>query len=72
MVDATFACLMVNIKVLQVVVKVDTSSTEVSAKESSMGGEDGGHVNVSLAAEWNGKTCLPLVKVGYDRCVKAA
>lgn len=31
-----------------------------------MGGEDGSHVNVSLSAQRNGETSLPLVEVRND------
>lgn len=72
MVDSTLARLMVDVKVLQVVVKVDAASTEVATKERGVGGEDGGDVNLALAAEGNGKTSLPLVEVGDDRSVEAA
>jgi hypothetical protein len=41
---------MVHVKVLQVVVEVHTSSTEISAKKGSVGGEDGRDVDMSLSA----------------------
>lgn len=72
MVDTTLAGLVVDIKVLQVVVKVDTSSTEVSSKKSCVGGEDSSHVNLALAAERNSKTSLPFVEMSNDGSVEAS
>ncbi len=65
-VDATLAGLVVYVEVLQIVVEIDAASAEVSTEESGMGGEDGGYVDVTLPAERDGKTCLPLVEVGDD------
>ena len=58
---------MVNVKVLEVVVKVDGAGAE-----GGVGGEDGGHVDVTLAKEGNGKTGLPFVEVGDDCSVESA
>lgn len=51
MVDTSLPGLVVNVKVLEVVVEVDASGTEVSTEEGGVGGEDGGDVNVSLSAQ---------------------
>ena len=40
----------VDVKVLEVVVKVDGASAEVAAEESCMSGKDGGDIDVSLSA----------------------
>ena len=66
MVDTPLSSFMINIKVLQVVVEINTSSTQVSTKQSSVGGKDGSYVNVPLSAEGNSETGLPFVEVGYD------
>lgn len=68
-VDATLACLVVDIKVPEVVVKVDGSSAKVSSEQGSVGGEDGGDVDMTLAAEGNAYTCEPFVEVGNNRCL---
>lgn len=65
-VDSTLARLVVDVEVGQVVVEVNRSSAEVATEESGVGGEDGGNVNVTLAAEGDSETGLPLVKVGDD------
>lgn len=65
-IDSSFPCLVVHIEVLQVVVEIDGSSTKVSPEEGSVGGEDGRDVDVSLPAERDGETGLPLVEVGDD------
>jgi hypothetical protein len=66
MVDATLSSLVVDVKVAQVVVKVNGSGTEVAAKEGGVGGEDGGDVDMTLAAESNAHTSEPLVEVSND------
>ena len=66
-VDATLASLVVDIKVPEVVVKVDGSSAKVTSEQGSMGGKDGGDVDMTLAAEGNAHTCEPLVEVGNNR-----
>jgi hypothetical protein len=63
---------MVNVKVLEVVVEVYATRTEVTAEKGGVGGEDGGHVNLALAAERNGQASLPLVEVGDNSLVEAA
>ena len=65
-VDSPLASFVVDIKILKIVVKVDTTSTQVPTEEGSVRGEDGGDINVPLSAESNGKTGLPFVKVGDD------
>jgi len=67
-VDTPLSSFMINIKVLQVVVEINTSSTEVSTKQSSVSGKDGSYVNVSLSAKGNSETGLPFVEVSYDCC----
>jgi hypothetical protein len=67
-VDATFASFMVDIKIPEVVIKVDGSSAKVTTEQGGVGGEDGGDVDMTLAAEGNTHTCEPFVKVSNDRC----
>jgi len=71
-VDSALASLVVDVKVLEVVVEVDATRAEVTAEQGSVGGEDGGDINVTLAAEGNGKASLPLVEVGNNGSVSAA
>lgn len=54
MVDTPLTSFMINVKILQVVVKVNTASTEVTTQKSRVGGEDGGDVNVSLPTKRDG------------------
>ena len=65
-VDTPLSSFMINIKVLQVVVEINTSSTQVSAEQSSVSGKDGSYVDMSLSAEGNSETGLPFVEMGYD------
>lgn len=46
-VDTTVSGLSIHIKVLQVVVEIHGSSTQISAEKSSVGGEDGRHINTT-------------------------
>lgn len=66
-VDATLASFVVDIKIPEVVVKVDGSSTKVTSEQGSVGGEDGGDVDMTLAAEGDAHTCEPFVEVGNNR-----
>ena len=50
MVDTSLAGLVIDVKVGQVVVKVDTACTEISAEKGSVRGEDGRDVNLPLSA----------------------
>jgi hypothetical protein len=67
MVDPSLACLMVAVEVLEIVVEIDRSRTEVTAEESGMGGEHGRNVDVAFAAKGDRYSDLPFVKVG-DYC----
>jgi hypothetical protein len=66
MVDAALAGLVVDVKVGEVVVKVDGAGAEVAPEEGGMGGENGGDVDLSLPAQGDGEAGLPLVEVGDD------
>ena len=72
MVNAALAGLLVDVKVLEVVVEIDRAGAEVAAEEGGVGGEDGGDVDVSLAAEGDGKAGLPFVEVGDNGAVELA
>ncbi len=63
-VDPALARFVIDIKVLEVVVKVDAPCAEVSTEKGSVGGEDSGHVDLTLAAEGDGETRLPFVEMG--------
>jgi hypothetical protein len=63
---ATLASFMVDIKVLEVVVKIDAAGTEIATEEGSMGREHGRDVDVSFSAERDGDAGLPLVKMSDD------
>lgn len=69
---ATLACLVIDIKVLEVIVKVDAASAEVAAEESGVRGEDGGDIDVTLATEGDSETSLPFVKMGDDGGIELA
>ena len=69
-VDATFACLVIDVEVLQVVIEVDTSSAEVPTEERRMCCEYSRDIDMSFAAKWYGETCLPLVEVRDDGLVE--
>lgn len=66
MVDSSLSGFLVYIKVLEIVVEVDASGAEVSSEQGGVGGEDGRDVDVSLSAERDGETGLPLVEVSDD------
>ena len=62
-VDSSLSSLVIDIKVLQVVVEIDRSGTEVPPQEGSVGGEDGRHVDMTFSTERDGQTGLPFVEV---------
>jgi hypothetical protein len=66
-VDATLAGLCIYIEILEIVVKVNRPSTEISSKESSMGCEDRGDIDSPLLSEGKRYTCKPFVKMGDNR-----
>lgn len=66
MVDTTLPSLVVNAKVLEVVVKIDATSTKIASEECGMGGKDSCHVDVPLSAERYRKAGLPLMEMGND------
>lgn len=63
MVDSSLPSLVIDIKVLQVVVEIDRSGTEVPPQEGSVGGKDGRHVDMTFSTERDGQTGLPFVEV---------
>ena len=66
MIDSTFACFVVDIEVLKVVIEVDASRAKVSAEQCGVSCEDGGNVDVTFSEKRNSETCLPFMEMGYD------
>ena len=66
MIDSTFACFVVDVEVLKVVVEVDASRAKVSAEQCGVSCEDGGNVDVTFSKKRNSETCLPFMEMGYD------
>lgn len=62
-VDSTLSGFGVDIKVLQVVVEIDTSGAEVTSQKGCVGGEDGSDVNATLSTQWETDTSEPLVEM---------
>ena len=62
----TLSCLVVNIEILKIVVKINGASAEIAAKKSGVSGEYGSDVNVSFPTQWDSNASLPLMKVGND------
>lgn len=63
----TLPCLVVHIKILEIVIKVDRASTEIATEKSGVGSKYGGDVNVSFSAKRDSNASLPFVKVDDDR-----
>ncbi|KAH3662104.1 hypothetical protein OGAPHI_006285 [Ogataea philodendri] len=66
MIDASFSSLVVDVELIQVVVKVHTSRTEVSSQQSCMGREDGCAIDFPLSTERNGHASKPLMGMQDD------
>ena len=65
MVDTALAGLVINVKVLEVIVEVDTPRAEVTAQKRRVGCENGSHIDVAFPAQGYGYTSLPFVEMGY-------
>ena len=70
MIDTALARFVIDVKVLQVVVKVDGARAQVTTEQSRVGREHGRDVDVSLTAQGDRETCLPFVEVRDDCLVK--
>jgi len=66
MIDTTLSGFMINIEILQVIVEIDGTSTEVSTEERCVCCEDRRHVYLSFTAKRDGHASLPLVKMSND------
>ena len=64
MVNAAFARLVVDIEVLKVVVKVDATGAEITAKKGRMCGEHSSDIDMAFPAERYGYANLPFVEMG--------
>lgn len=67
-IDTTFPSFVIDVEVLKIIVEIYGTGTEVSAKKSGMGSEDGSDVDMTFTTEGDSEASLPLVKVGDDGC----
>jgi hypothetical protein len=65
-VDTPFTSLVIDIKVLKIVVEINTTSTQVSSEQGSVGSENGSDVDMPLSTEGNSETSLPFVEMSND------
>jgi hypothetical protein len=65
-VDTPFTSLVVDVKVLKIVVEINTTSTQVSSEQGSVGSENGSDVDMPLSTEGNSETSLPFVEMSND------
>ena len=65
-VDSSLARFVIDVEILEIVVKINAAGTEVATKERCVSGEDSSHVDMSFAQEGDCKTGLPFVEMGYD------
>lgn len=66
-IDSAIAGLSIYIKVLQVIVEVHRSSTQISSQKCGVGCKNGGHIDPSLLSQGKGYASQPLVKVCNNR-----
>jgi hypothetical protein len=64
MIDTTLSCFFIHIEMGEVVVEIHRTSTEVTTQQSSMGGENGAYIELTLLDERKSNTSLPLVEMG--------
>ena len=62
-VDATPACLSVDIEMLKIIVKVNRSCAQISTEECSVGGKNSSNVYPAFSTEWQGHTGKPFMKL---------
>ena len=70
MVYAAFSGFMVDVKILDIVIKVNIASGEVTAKESSVCREHCRDIDATFPADGDGDTCLPFVEVSDDSSIE--
>lgn len=56
---------MIDVEVLEVVVKIDTARAKVATQKCCVRCEDGGDIDVAFPAEGDGNAGLPFVKMSY-------
>lgn len=56
-VDATLTSFRINVKILQVIIKINRSSAKISTKKGSVSREDGCAVDAALLAQRKSHTC---------------
>ncbi len=71
MVDAALSSFVIAIKVLKVVVEIDTACAEVTTEEGSMSSEDGCDIDMTFPAEGDSEACLPFVEMGDNGLVES-
>ena len=71
-IDPSLSSFMVDVKILQIVIKINGTGTEIAAEKRCMCREYGSDVDMSLTAKRDGDTCLPFMKVCNDSCCQLA
>lgn len=59
---------MVDIKILQIVIEINGTGTEIAAEERCVRREYSSDIDMSLTAKGNGDTCLPFMEVRNNSC----
>jgi len=68
-INASLSSFMVDVKILQIIIEINGTGTQIPAEKRCMCREYGSHVDMSLTTEGDGDTCLPFMKVGDNsRC----
>ena len=67
-IDPSLSGFMIDIEILQIVIEINGTSTQIAAEKRCMCCEYGSHVDMSLTTKRNGDTRLPFMEVGDDSC----
>ena len=67
-IDSSLSSFMVDIKILQIVIEINGTGTEIAAEKGCMCREYSGDVDMSLTAKGYGDTCLPFMEVCNNSC----
>lgn len=66
MIDTTFPCLCVHVKILQVIVEIHRSGAEISPQERGMCSKYCSDIDSPLFGQWKSYTSQPFVKMGNN------
>jgi hypothetical protein len=65
-INSSFASFMIDIEILQVVIKVDRARTQVPSEKSSVGSENCSDIDTAFPTEWKCNASEPFMEMNDD------